>query len=82
MVILELDKLMPLKQTVHRIKCSIQNMSLKFDKVMKRLDSPEKNIKSLKKRVEKKENKAGPRELLKVQEIVNDLKWRSRRLNP
>lgn len=81
MVIRKLDQLMPLKQTVHEMECSVQNMSLKFDEAMKRLDSQERDIKSLKKRVEKIENEAGPRALNEVQEIVNDLEWRSRRLN-
>lgn len=80
-VIRKLDELMPLKQTVHEMECSVQDMSLKFDEAMKRLDSQEKDIKSLKKRVEKIENEAGPRGLNEVQEAVNDLEWRSRRLN-
>lgn len=80
-VIRKLDELLPLKQTVHEMECSIQNMSLKFDEAMQRLDSQEKDIKFLKKRVEKIENEAGPKVLTEVQEAVNDLEWRSRRLN-
>lgn len=80
-VIRKLDELMPLKQTIDEMEFSIQDMSLKLDEAMQRLDSQEKGIKSLKKRVEKIENEAGPRVLNEVQDAVNDLKWRSRQLN-
>lgn len=79
----KLDDLMPLKETVTSIEKSVQLMSEKYDELLVRVATQEKDTKDIRKRLEileqKVENKEEENEMLRSE--MHDLEWRSRRLN-
>lgn len=77
----KLEQLMPLKGTVLEVERSIEHMPKKFDDVMEKLNGQERDIAALRKRVEKIEQENLLENQRKMQDELNDLEWRSRRLN-
>lgn len=77
----KLDSLLPLKETVDGIEQSVQAMSEKYDEVLARLTQHDNNMKDLRKRVEKLEQKDPTEEVKQLRQTVHELEWRSRRLN-
>lgn len=77
----KLDMLTNLPQQVEDVKASIQLMSQKYDDILSRQVSQEKELTSLKKKVSKLEENANPSDIQQLKASVNDLEWRSRKLN-
>lgn len=75
----KLDHLLPLKETVESMEDSIQFMSEKFDDLLKRTEKNERDVLVLKRRVEMIERREGETDQLSSE--VDNLEWRSRRLN-
>lgn len=70
---------MPLKETVESIEDSVQFMSERYDELLTRTERNEQEVRDLKRRLEKVE--AQDDELVQMRREVDDLEWRSRRLN-
>lgn len=77
----KLEILSSLKGTVDGIEHSVQMMSDKYDEIMTQLTSQNVVIKDLKARVEKIEDSRCEDEISQLKDDINDLEWRSRRLN-
>ncbi|KAH8020399.1 hypothetical protein HPB51_001032 [Rhipicephalus microplus] len=77
----KLDMLTNLPQQVEDVKASIQLMSQKYDDILSRQVAQEKELTSLKKKVSKLEENAKPSDNQQLKASVNDLEWRSRKLN-
>lgn len=75
----KLEYLMPLKETVESIEDSVQFMSERYDELLARTERNEQEVKELKRRIEKVE--AQDDELVHLTKEVDNLEWRSRRLN-
>ncbi|XP_077564066.1 uncharacterized protein LOC144179549 [Haemaphysalis longicornis] len=75
----KLEYLMPLKETVESIEDSVQFMSERYDELLTRTERNEQEVRDLKRRLEKVE--AQDDELVQMRREVDDLEWRSRRLN-
>lgn len=77
----KLDSLMTLKETVSGIEKSMQEMSDKYDEVLKDIGEQKKEMKQLKKRVETLERTNADVEIKQLKQEVNTLEWRSRKQN-
>lgn len=77
----KLDTLMSLRETVGSIEKSMQEMSDKYDEVLKQMGEHSTEVKQLKKRVERLERTDAEMEIKRLKLQVNDLEWRSRKLN-
>lgn len=77
----KLDALPELKETVNGIELSVQAMSDKYDEVLQRMEKQDNDIKNLKKRVEIMEQKNYEETIKQLKLEVQELEWRSRRLN-
>lgn len=77
----KLDTLLALKETVDGIEQSIQVLSDKYDAVINHLTEHDKELKQLRKRVEKVEKNDVKAEVKELREQVHELEWRSRRQN-
>lgn len=73
--------LTPLSATVAQMEKSVQHMSDKFDEITQRLDTHDKEIQCLKKRADRIDEEQVFENQKTLREAVNDLEWRSRRLN-
>lgn len=76
-----LDALAELPTQVGEIRKSIQMMSEKYDEILNRQAKQEKDICSLNKRVGKLETVCASAEIQHLRATVNDLEFRSRKLN-
>lgn len=76
----KLDMLTNLPQQVEDVKASIQ-LSQKYNDILSRQVAQEKELTSLKKKVSKLEENANPSDIQQLKASVNDLEWRSRKLN-
>lgn len=77
----KLDTLLTLKETVDGIEHSIQVLSDKYDAVISHMAEHDKELKELRKRVEKVEKNDAKTEVKELRNQVNELEWRSRRQN-
>lgn len=77
----KLDALMVLPTKMGELEASVQVLSDKFDEFQERLASQEKATKELTKRVQKLEVANSSKELAQLQQDVNGLEYRTRRLN-
>lgn len=77
----KLDALPALQETVSGIELSIQLMSDKYDEVLVRMEAQELELKNLKKRVDVIEHKKQDETIKQLTLEIQDLEWRSRRLN-
>ncbi|KAM7283115.1 uncharacterized protein ISCGN_000270 [Ixodes scapularis] len=75
----KLDQLLPLREVVEGIEDSMQFWSEQYDELRERTEQNEKDIKDLKRRMEKLE--AQDVEVNQMQCEIDNLEWRSRRLN-
>lgn len=77
----KLDDLLTLKETVVGIETSVQLMSDQYDSILSHMKEQDRELKDLKKRVEAIEQSEKEAKLKQLQLQVNDLEWRSRKLN-
>lgn len=77
----KLDSLLVLKDTVGGIEKFMQELSDKYDEVVKDIGEQKKETKKLQKRLETLEKRDADGEIKRLRQEVNDLEWRSRRLN-
>lgn len=77
----KLDSLIPLKATVDSIERKIQEVSDKYDEVLKSQVQHDKEIKELNKRMEAVEKVSEANEIDRLRQEVNNLEWQSRKLN-
>lgn len=77
----KLEILTSLKGTVEGIEQSVQMMSEQYDEIMKQLACQNADIKNLKARVERIEEAKYEDEISQLKDEMNELEWRSRRLN-
>lgn len=77
----KLDSLLDLKETVGGIEHFMQELSDKYDEVVKDISEQKKETKKLQKRVETLEKSDADGEIKRLRLEVNDLEWRSRKLN-
>lgn len=77
----KLDSLLPLREQVNNIELSMQTMSDHFDEIMERLDSQDKEMSQLRKRIEKIETTRPNEQLLQLNADLDALEFRSRKKN-
>nr|XP_050027907.2 LOW QUALITY PROTEIN: chromosome partition protein MukB-like [Dermacentor andersoni] len=75
----KLEYLLPLKQTVESVEDTVQFMSVQYDELLTRIEKNEREVKELKHRIERVEAKDS--EMMQLKTEVDDLEWRSRKLN-
>ncbi|XP_077484998.1 uncharacterized protein LOC144095071 [Amblyomma americanum] len=75
----KLDQLLPLKETIDGIEDSMQLLSDQYDDLLSRTERNEREVKELRKRVEKVETQND--DVAQLKDNIDDLEWRSRRLN-
>lgn len=77
----KMDTLLTLPSKVEGLESSMQLLSDKFDEFHTRLITQEKLTKELTKRVEELENESPSRDLTQIKQDIDNLEYRSRRLN-
>lgn len=77
----KLSSLLSLPEKVDGIEKSIEMLSAEFDRFTVRLDAQEKETKQLKARVVSLEQASDMKLIAEMQAEIDDLEWRSRRLN-
>ncbi|XP_070377192.1 uncharacterized protein [Dermacentor albipictus] len=75
----KLEYLLPLKQTVESVEDTVQFMSEQYDQLLTRIEKNERKVKELKHIIEGVEAKDS--EMMQLKPEVDDLEWRSRKLN-
>ncbi|KAH7933052.1 hypothetical protein HPB49_007584 [Dermacentor silvarum] len=76
-----MDTLLTLPSKVEGLESSVRLLSDKFDEFHTRLITQEKLTKELTKRVEELENESPSRDLTQIKQEIDNLEYRSRRLN-
>lgn len=77
----KLNSLLSMKETVDSIEVSVQSMSDKYDELLEHVNQQDKDIKNLKKRVQKIENTETEGQLVGLKQDLNQLEWCSRKQN-
>lgn len=77
----KLSSLLVIPNKMTEIEKSMQMLSDQFDKIQYRQDIQEKEIKEVKRKVEKIESTGAPEQLCRLESDLEALEWRSRRLN-
>lgn len=77
----KLDELLNLKETVGSIEASISMMSAQYDEILKSVNEQKKEMKEVKSRLAEIEKKDQEEEVKKLKAELNDMEWRSRKLN-
>lgn len=77
----KLDALLPLSEKMDSFEVQMQFLSDKFDEFQNRLTAQDKTTKQLTKRVERLENTKVDSDVAQLRQDLDDLEWRSRRLN-
>lgn len=77
----KLESLAPLKKTIDSIEKKVQEVSDKYDAVLKNQIRHETEIKELRKRMDTVENENPAPEVDRLRDEINDLEWQTRKLN-
>lgn len=77
----KLDSLMTIKETVDNIEKTVKHLSDDYDDLLKKVNRHDGELKNIQKRMETIENQNQKSEIKQLKREMNDLEWRSRKLN-